>query len=294
MIHQQWQTYLQRAPEPAASADGPADTGIAYLPDLAVVRFHGRDARSFLQGYLTCDVEALSSGALTPAALCNLRGRVVMNGWCTAEDDQDVLLVLHVSLVERLQEFLRPYLAFSRTRLENRHPETLVLAGLALPENAGGLVLDARRRLFPVSDLERARDIWAQHPHISDQAWFAALTRDAIPLVSDAVSEAFLPQMLNLDTLGAVSFDKGCYLGQEVVARAQHRGQVKRRLVTLTWHGRNPPLPGAEVTADDGRSVGVVLQSAVAGTDTGPLLAVLAAGAPETLRHQDVDLKRTV
>ncbi len=290
MIHQQWQTYLQR--QPAASADGPAVTGIAYLPELAVVRFHGSDARSFLQGYLTCDLDTLSTGALTPTALCNLKGRVVMNGWCTAHGDQDVLLVLHASLVERLQVFLRPYLAFSRTRLENRHPETLVLAGLTLPDEAGGLVLDTRRRLFPVDDLERAREIWAQHPHISDQAWLAALTRDGIPLVTEAVSEAFLPQMLNLDALGAVSFDKGCYLGQEVVARAQHRGQVKRRLAVLTWRGPNAPSPGTDITADDGRAVGVVLQSAVADADTGPLLAVVTADAPEMLRHQDVDLKR--
>lgn len=289
MIHAQWQQYLQSL---TAGAEDGAVSGVAHVPELAAVSFRGRDARNFLQGYLTCDTADLRADALLPTALCNLKGRVVMNGWCTAENEHDVLLVLHASLVDSVAQFLEPYLRFSRhTALADIRAEVLLLASLDL-EVEGGLALDPRRRLFPISALPEGRALWEHHPHVSPQAWLAALTADGIPLVSAAVSGTFLPQMLNLDTLGAIDFDKGCYLGQEVVARAQHRGQVKRRLIPLLWQGPAAPEPGSEITDADGKTHGVVLQSAVTVAGSGPLLAVLHQQAPERLRQGDAHLSR--
>jgi hypothetical protein len=298
MIHQQWQQYL----ETAAPGGESAAAGLAYVPDLAAVRFQGSNARSFLQGYLTSDTTRLREGTLLPTALCNLKGRVVMNGWCAPENDQDVLLVLHASLVDALSAFLKPYLMFSRhTSLTDLRDDLVLLTSLDLPEDVpedvsdpaieGGLVLDARRRLFPVSALAEAQRLWESHSHVGAEAWLAALTADGIPLVTAPVSETFLPQMLNLETLGAIDFEKGCYLGQEVVARAQHRGEVKRRLTSLTWHGRRPPDPGGDVTDLDGKVHGVVLQSAADGAGCGPLLAVLRQGAPKALWQGDTNLR---
>jgi folate-binding protein YgfZ len=232
-----------------------------------------------------------------------------MNGWCTPENDQDVLLVLHASLVDTLSAFLKPYLLFSRnTSLTDLRADLVLLTSLDIPEDMPedvpadapedlpaietGLVLDARRRLFPVSALADAQRLWERHSHVSAEAWWAALTADGIPLVSAPVSETFLPQMLNLETLGAIDFEKGCYLGQEVVARAQHRGEVKRRLTPLTWRGPTPPDPGRDVTDLDGKVHGMVLQSAADGADSGPLLAVLHQGAPEALWQGDTHLRR--
>ena len=100
MIHQTWQSKLT---DDAASR-GP---GLAYLPDLAVTRFDGADAATFLQGYFTCDTADLAPGVLTPTALCSLKGRVVLDGWCTPGADGDrIVLVLHRSLAGRLAEFL--------------------------------------------------------------------------------------------------------------------------------------------------------------------------------------------
>ena len=288
MIHDQWQRYLQTR---SAGDDGAA-MGIAYVPELAAVRFEGSNARSFLQGYLTCDTARLEQATLLAAAVCNLKGRVVLNGWCAAENDENVLLVLHTSLVDRLAGFLKPYLMFSRnTALVDLRSTVLLLAGLDLPEASGGLAIDARRRLFPFAALADAQALWEGHPHLPGGAWLAALSRDGVPLVSATVSETFLPQMLNLHTLGAVDFEKGCYLGQEVVARAQHRGQVKRRLTRLLWHGPAAPEPGAEVTDAAGKAQGVVLQSAADGADSGVLLAVLRQEAPEVLRQGETDLR---
>lgn len=288
MIHEQWQSYLESQPDDTVA--GPP--GLAWVRELAGVRFSGREARSFLQGYLTCDTARLQAGALAPTALCNLKGRVVMNGWCTPETDQDVLLVLHASLVDTLAEFLKPYLMFSRGTALTALSGHLLLAGLDLDDAAGGLVLDSRRRLFCLDDVGAARALWERHSHLSAGGWLAALTADGLPLVSAPVSETFLPQMLDLGELGAIDFEKGCYLGQEVVARAQHRGQVKRVLTRLTWHGASQPAPGDEITDGSGKAQGVVLQSAGQAAGEGPALAVLRAQAPDDLRRGDVDLRR--
>lgn len=284
MIHEQWQQSLTDAP----SADAAA--GLAYLPELTVVRFQGADVDRFLQGYLTCDTADLTPGQLTPTALCSLKGRVVMNGWCTPLEDQEaVLMVLHESLSARLGEFLRAYLQFSRTRLEDHGSDTLVLGSLDRDID-GGLVLDARRRLFLCADLSEARTLWDAHPHVAGEAWLASLTADGLPLVSAPVSERFLPQMLDLERLGAVDFEKGCYLGQEVVARAQHRGQVKRRLTRLVWRGAAPPPPGAEVTDEAGKVLGNIVQAARTESEGGPALAVLSREIPHVLLQGDVRL----
>lgn len=288
MIQEQWQRYLEAAPD----EDDSARAGLAWVPWLAAVRFQGSNARDFLQGYLTCDTARLHPGRLAPTALCSLKGRVVMNGWCAPENDEDVLLVLHESLVDVLMDFLKPYLMFSRnTSLTDLRSDVLLLASLDLTEEERGLDLDPRRRLFPLDTLGAARALWETHPHVSPQTWLAELTADGIPLVSLPVSDAFLPQMLDLDVLGAIDFEKGCYLGQEVVARAQHRGQVKRRLARLTWEGPAAPEPGQTVTDSDGKAHGVVLQSAPAAADSGYLLAVLSRQAPERLQQGDARLE---
>ena len=288
MSRDDWQTYLQSAPAPGA-----AKTGLAWLPELSAVRFAGSDARKFLQGYLTCDTADLADGRLIPTALCSLKGRVVMNGWCATAGDQDVTLVLHRSLTARLARFLKPYLTFSRTTLEDLGDDVLVLAGLDLPPAAGGLVMDERRRLFLAAGMEEARSLWESQPHMTAETWRAALVDDGIPLVSEAVSETFLPQMLNLEALGAVDFAKGCYLGQEVVARAQHRGEVKRHLTRLGWQGDTAPDPGSEVTDPaSGRVVGVVVQSALTTPGKGNLLAVLQRDAADRLQQGDTGLVR--
>jgi len=284
MIHDQWQQSLTEAP----SADAAA--GLAYLRELAVVRFQGADVDRFLQGYLTCDTADLRPGQLTPTALCSLKGRVVMNGWCTPlADEEAVLLVLHQSLTARLAEFLKAYLQFSRTRLEDHGGDTLVFGSLDV-ETEAGLRLDARRRLFLASDLDAAGALWDAHAHLAEDAWYASLAEDGIPLVSAPVSEKFLPQMLDLERLGAVDFEKGCYLGQEVVARAQHRGQVKRRLTRLVWQGAAPPPPGSEVTDADGKALGTIVQGVRADADGGPALAVLSREIPHVLRQGDLRL----
>ncbi len=172
---------------------------------LGMIRFTGADAKKFLQGYLTADTAALTqSWQLT--ALCNIKGRVVASGWVRGTDE-GVDWVLHASLAERAMEFLAPYLRFAKT--------TATVA----EEPIGYRLTPELTFACPSSDEGDATE-----------ALLAYLYAERIALVDSTSSERHLPQMLGLTDVGAVSFSKGCYLGQEVVARAQHRGEVKRRL----------------------------------------------------------------
>lgn len=280
MIQQSWQSYLQHEGarrSSAAAAGAPSErsnAGIAWLSELTVAAFQGPDVLRFLQGYLTCDTASLDGARLVPAAICSLKGRVVVNGWCFAPAPDQVLFVIHESLFDALAAMLQVYLRFSKTRLTDRRDTLLVFGGLGLDPEPAGTPLDPTRQLFLCDSVQLAAELWHRHPQLADGAWQAALIADGVPLVSAPTSDAFLPQMLNLPELGAINFNKGCYLGQEVVARAQHRGQVKRHLVRLAWQGSEPPLPGAELADAGGRARATVVQS-TGSAGTGTALAVV-------------------
>jgi len=253
-----------------------ADRAVALLPELRVLRFSGSDALSFLQGYLTVDTDDLPAGTVRLAALTNLQGRVVADGWC-ATPAADVLdWTVHGSLADPVTGFLHRYLAFSRTTLTVRTDDHLVV-GLLEP--------GATPSVRVVDDEAHLSSLLESHAAVSADHWLAACVDARIALVSQPTSEAFLPQMLGLVEAGAVDFDKGCYLGQEVVARAQHRGEVKRGLVRLM--GPVPPLAAGDALSDaDGRTAGTVISAAADGAGQ-RCLAVVRLPAAEAYRAGD-------
>ena len=287
MLHDDWQRYLT---EHGTVPDATGPAGATWLRSLAVMRFRGADARSFLQGYLTSDTTLLDSERLQATAICNLKGRVVANGWCCAAGDTDVRLLVHVSLVARLTAFLRPYLTFAKTQLEDETPQLLLIGLLDSATATPGLELDQRRQIVPCQDVDEAAAVWQRATPAEEASWQTSLVEDRIPLITEATSEAFLPQMLGLDVSGAVSFSKGCYLGQEVVARAQHRGEVKRRLRRLLWEDGRDLEPGQEVKDASGRSVGTIV-NAVTVEAHGQCLAVVQSGQDRGLKQGETDLR---
>ena len=291
MLRQHWLS--QALPE---GGEPDAQTGVCYLPDLSVVRFEGSDAGAFLQGYLTCDTQALSSTSLQPAAVCNLKGRVVFNGWCILANDTEsgpVDLIVHRTLAPRVASFLEAYLRFSRTSLRDMADDVLVFGYVGDRPPSDTRMVSDEVGLLLVESLEAAERTWQELPHVPAGTWRARLLDAGWPLVSAATSESFLLQMLDLDRLGAISFDKGCYLGQEIVARAQHRGKVKRRLTRLSWSGPQTPAAGAEVTSTDetDRSWGTLVDAAPLSDHHGTCLAVVADDAPDPLRAGECELR---
>ncbi len=207
-----------------------------------VLAVGGRDAATFLQGQLTRDVLALGEGAMGLAALLTPQGRVIAAPWL-ARAGAGYALALPAELAVPVRDRLARYVL--------RAQVTLVVE--PLPAALGAAIAAA------VGD--HADD----DPAAGPEARFAlALIRAGLPDVGLAASEEWIPQMLNLDLVGAISFQKGCYTGQEIVARTQHLGRIKRRMFRLATEAP-PPAVKAAVHAD-GRKVGeVVLAAPVAG-----------------------------
>ncbi len=215
---------------------------MAAVKQFASLDFIGPDASSFLQGYLTADLDALETHRGLPMALCNIKGRAVASGWAFGEPSH-VRLIAHESVVADINGELGKYLLFAKSKLADAPgglrfaPEPVGPGAVELPATGYWLHADA--------DVDEGHDAFAN-----------ACVEAGFVVVSKPVSQTFLPQMIGLTDVGAVSFSKGCYLGQEVVARAQHRGEVKRRLRRYRFDG-SPPVAGDDVV-QEGAKVGTV------------------------------------
>ena len=230
---------------------------------LAGLTLAGPDAETFLQGYLTCDVETLREGVGTPMAYCNIKGRVLANGWAHGRADR-IELIVHASVADLLAAHLSKYLVFARSRFG---PASLYRTLVAGEPQAAIELRPPGWFAVPAPDTDEAVHSGAgtDLDRLCIGAGFA--------VVSAPVSERFLPQMLGLTDIGAVSFTKGCYLGQEVVARAQYRGEVKRRIRPFSFRGSKPEAGATTSPA------GVVVHAAADGDDAGRALVVTGSDA---------------
>ena len=161
----------------------------------------------------------------------------------------DVGLIIHVSLVDRVRDFLKPYVTFSKCDMADE------AAYLAVTST--GFDLDVGFSVTPTQDVDASPKDYSREALVK-------LNAARFVLVTSETSETFLPQMIGLDQVGAVDFDKGCYLGQEIVARAQYRGAVKRKLRQVSLDPDTPAL------ASEGAAQAVVVQVAA----TRPALVV--------------------
>jgi folate-binding protein YgfZ len=217
-----------------------------------LLRFTGADAADFLQGQLTQDLRKLGAASALPAAWCDPKGRVI----CLMRllDPGDGLgLVVPAELADALRGRFMHYRLRARVeigigedwraaaiagrddvaaledrgllppseRLASRRAQGLIAIELGGPERT--VELHGSEAAFAAAGLEPERSL-------STVEWRRAMIEAGIPHVGGESSEKYTPHMLNLDLLGAVSFDKGCYIGQEVVARTEHRGRSRRRL----------------------------------------------------------------
>ncbi len=246
MLIERWQTFAADiATDPEA---GPAAALIETLKPLC---FQGPDVISFLQGYLTIDLEQLADGNPRLAALTNLKGRVVATGWCQMRSSERLDWLIHAELVEPVSEFMARYLAFSKTKLIDPENDSIAVGTI---DDQG---VPGARLLCTDGEFDA---MTTTHRPVDADRWYTACIDQGSVLITPQTTEAYLPQMIGLVEAGAVDFDKGCYLGQEVVARAQHRGEVKRRVTKLTGTDSEIP-PGSPVLDASGNEVGNVLMS---------------------------------
>lgn len=230
------------------------------LDDLGTLRFRGTDVRKFLQGQLSNDIERVSSEVALRAGLHNPQGRTLALLLLLATDDGDLLAILPQDLTASVVTQLKRYVLRSRVTIsdETAHYRIYGLQGTdALSVGGGqvcayGLQNDARRLL-----LQPAAHA-ASLASMTREQWRALDIAGGLASVSAEISGQFVAQMLNLDCIDAISFSKGCYTGQEVIARAHYRGRVKRRLQRFVTQAPQRLAPGTSGRLADGRSFRVV------------------------------------
>jgi folate-binding protein YgfZ len=245
--------------DPAAELEVAAQsaTVVSDLSHFDLIQFTGEDAESFLQGQLTCDVSKVSSSGApvaTYGGYCNPKGRMLAS-FLLWHGNSGYLMQLPSALRSGIQKRLSMYVLRAKVRLTDAS-DTMVRIGVA-GGNARALIQSILGEISPlplglsqgergsvislpggrfelIVPLEQAVAIWqalstGARP-IGASCWDWLEITDAIPVIQPETQEQFVPQMVNLDTIGGVGFQKGCYPGQEIVARAQYLGKIKRRM----------------------------------------------------------------
>jgi len=271
--------------------------GIAPLAHWGVIRARGADAASFLHGQLTSDVTGLGAGQARLAGYCSAKGRLLASFvlWQAAPDE--ILLACSADLLAPTLKRLAMFVLRAKCVLSDATAE-VALQGLAGPSarawlgpaapaaawqrsaHGGGSVV----RLPDADGHERY--LWAAPagtalpplPPLSADAWRAGEVASAVPRIEAATVDKFVPQMVNLELVGGVDFQKGCYPGQEIVARSQYRGTIKRR--GFLFEAEADASAGQEIfhSADPGQPAGQVANAAGSAVFAEVKLAALEGG----------------
>ena len=259
----------------------------ALLPDWGALRVSGEDAAGFLQGQATTDVAALQPGQIGCGAFCNPKGRVIAN-FRIGRQEQDFVLFVSADLIEPLSRRLQMFVLRSRVKLEDPADLAAVAGTFESPDSPehwgewpeSWALNDGSGRRIGLLPLDGNTRLENQSPLAG--AWELADIDAGFARITSATHEEFLPQMLNLDWLGGIGLEKGCYTGQEIVARTHYLGQLKRRLFRFSLAGETVPMPGTPLAAADNPAAGQVVNARADGNGHVHGLAVVTLEAAES------------
>ncbi|HEX9180907.1 MAG TPA: folate-binding protein [Burkholderiales bacterium] len=291
------------AAELAAAASG---TILCDLSHLGLIRFEGEDGAAFLQGQLTCDVREIQ-GRATHGGYCSAKGRLLAT-FLLWQTEGSHFMQLPGEIREAIQRRLSMFVLRAKVKLSDAGDGLIRMgvagagAGAALAAALGSVPaaplalarlgrvtvirLDASRFEL-IAPPDEAPALWNRLAMLATPAgaacWEWLEIRAGVPAVVPATQDQFVPQMANLDSIGAVSFSKGCYPGQEIVARTRYLGKLKRRMFLAHLDADAAPRPGDEIHAPDtaGQAAGTVVSAAPAPGGGFELLAVIQVSSAE-------------
>ena len=294
--------------EPAAELQAAANNEVLVdLSQLGLMEVGGDDAVTFLQGQVTNDIKQLDGTNSQYAGYCNPKGRLLALFLAFAHYDH-LHLQLDAALLEPIMKRLKMYVLRSKVTIKDVSDEIMRI-GLAgknaeaalrkifeqVPQHAHELVslkngailrLPGTIPRFQVfSSIEHAPAIWNQlkktHKLAGKACWEWLEIEAGIPDIVPATQEAFVPQMVNLDALQGINFKKGCYTGQEIVARTHYLGKVKRRTQLAHIASTDQPKAGDDLQGTDGNEAGKIVRSAAAPQGGFDVLAEVRLGSLE-------------
>ena len=282
----------------------------ADLTELSLIAFTGADAQSFLHGQLTCDVAGMAPQSSTYGGYCSPKGRLLATYllWRTADG---FMMQIPTALREPIQKRLSMFILRAKVKAQDttgafslfgiwgtKADRELEMLFGALPQKAHTLQASGNATLIrlpgdrfeivaPAAEAESLRaKLAACAAPAGYDAWMRQDIQTGIPVILPATQEAFVPQMVNLDLIGAVSYTKGCYPGQEIVARTHYLGRIKQRAYRAYLGATDaPPKPGDSLYSTEfgDQASGTVVNAAPAPEGGYELLTVIqtasAAGA---------------
>jgi tRNA-modifying protein YgfZ len=285
------------ADELAAASTG---TVMADLSQLGLLAFSGEDTAEFLQNQFTNDVRGLHADSAAWNGYCSAKGRMLAN-FLMWKQGADTCLQMSGDIRESVLKRLKMFILRSKVAARDATDDNvrLVLAGplaeaalaqAGLPQpaanlktaaSANGLTVRIGNGKYVLSlPPEQAPAIWAalatQAMPVGTAVWDWLRLSGGIPMITTPTQEEFVPQMVNWEALGGVSFQKGCYPGQEIVARTQYLGKLKRRMYLAHVDGSDSPAAGDSLYTPDmeGQASGMVVNAAPAPEGGFDLLAV--------------------
>ena len=286
------------------------ETALCALPDLGLIELRGRDIMTFLQGQSTCDMSKIEASRSGIGAFCNPQGRVITTFRVLRINDAYGLLMAG-ELVPQVVQRLSRYVLRSDVKLADVSGEWCVLGmigegtkslQISLPTEVNGVTAADGVWVIKIGSLEprylvlcepaRAIALWSAGVdegwcESGSSLWEARDIDDGYARLSAATSEQFVAQMINLDCIGAISFNKGCYTGQEIIARTHYLGKLKRRMYRVECHGREAPRPGSAIypagAAEGEQSTGMIVNAVASGEQRYRCLAVLQMEAAESM-----------
>lgn len=253
---------------------------VTKLNSFTTLQFSGAKAQAFLQGQLTCDMNLLHDhGAHSLTAVCDHRGRMLANFW-VIQWHNDFLLLLPKSLSDTVKNHLQKYAVLSKVIISQSEnffiAELHHFAGeknndvifISLPDKNRYLIIADRNASASDHESMKGTEHIVKHLHTPDiiintdeNNWKKNNIADQLCILYPETSLLFTPQMIGLEKLGGVSFTKGCYVGQEIVARTQHLGTLKRHLHRLQIASDHALNPGNELKNEKNEVIGVVAEA---------------------------------
>lgn len=288
--------------------DAQSENVICDLSHLGLLEVSGDDAVVFLQGQVTNDVKLISESNAHYTGYCSAKGRLLALFFAFSYGNQ-LHLQLNSKLIESIAKRLKMYVMRSKVNINNVSDSTvrIGLSGQDIPqlltqffeqipqldfesfsaENSTLIRLPSLTPRFEIiCKTEHAKEIWQtlkkQCKPVGKPCWEWLEIQAGIPDINQNTQEEFVPQMVNLDLLNAINFKKGCYTGQEIVARTHYLGKVKRRTHLAHIDTSTPPQAGNDILNINGEVVGKIVRSAPAPQGGYDLLAEVRLESIET------------
>ncbi|ROS04728.1 hypothetical protein EDC56_0241 [Sinobacterium caligoides] len=294
-----------------------ADEFFTLINRRGIVTIKGVDSKTFLQGQLTCDVQAINQEKLCSGGYCTPKGRVIGNFWLSQWHDEHLCMASDSGGAAALIKQLSKYIVFSKAEaaLDSDTAcigiQTNKIASVCgtlfeqLPAGPEQQVINGDLKLLQLNEqglyelwtpADKLSEIWGilnDKLHLANSShWDRAIIASGFATVDANTTELLIPQHLNMQLNGGINFTKGCYTGQEVVARMQYRGKLKRHMYRVSA----PSLPdsGAPLFGTDGeQSIGNMLQSCRSGEQQEGLACItVAAVAADAVFDQPAGQQR--